>query len=155
VLVEPHKNAIVLDAGGFFDWIVSNMKTKIFAALVGIAIVTAGCVKTVSDTHTAAVSFGKDNVEQHFQRSLDQAYQAAVTVVNHNGAVVTEYIPHDTTNVVRSLKGEVDQCAVWVRVEALDPQITSVIVQTRTKWGNKDLNLASQLLTEIALQLAR
>ena len=26
------KNAIVLDAGGFFDWIVSNMKTKIFAA---------------------------------------------------------------------------------------------------------------------------
>jgi hypothetical protein len=37
----------------------------------------------------------------------------------------------------------------------LDPQITSVIVQTRTKWGNKDLNLASQLLTEIALQLAR
>jgi len=80
--------------------------------------------QTVSDTHTAAVSFGKDNVEQHFQRSLDQAYQAAVTVVNHNGAVVTEYIPHDTTNVVRSLKGEVDQCAVWVRVEALDPQIT-------------------------------
>jgi hypothetical protein len=102
----------VLDAVGFFDWIVVNMKTKIFAVLVGIAIVTAGCVKTVSDTHTATVSFGKDSVEGRYPRSLDQVYRAAVTVVNNNGAVVTEFIPHDTTNSVRSLQGKVDQCNV-------------------------------------------
>ncbi len=119
-----------------------------------MAIITAGCVKTVSDTHTATASFGKDNVEQRFQRPLDQVYQAAVAVVNRNGAVVTEYIPHDTTNAVRSFKGEADQCIIWVRVEAVEPQITSVIVQTRTKtWHNKNLDLASQILTEIALQL--
>jgi hypothetical protein len=148
------KITIVLDAGGFFDWIVSHMKTKFFAALIGMALVTAGCVKTVNDSHTATVSFGKDNVEQHFPRSVDQVYQAAVAVVNRNGAVITEYIPHDTTNVVRSLKGEAAQCIIWVRVEAVDPQVTSVVVQTRTKgWHNKDLDFASQLLTEIALQL--
>jgi hypothetical protein len=145
----------VLDAVGFFDWIVINMKTKIFAVLVGIAIVTAGCVKTVSDTHTATVSFGKDSVEGRYPRSLDQVYQAAVTVVNNNGAVVTEFIPHDTTNSVRSLQGKVDQCNVWMRVEAVEPRITSVIVETRTKWGNKDIDLAHELEKEIALQLAR
>ena len=155
MLVEPHKNAIVLDAGGFFDWIVANMKTKIFAALVGIAIVTASCVKTVSDTHSAAVSFGQDSVEGRYPRTLDQVYHAAVAVVNSNGAVITEFIPHDTTNTVRSLQGKVDQCNVWVRVEAVDPRITSVIVETRTKWGSKDIDLAHELEKEIALQLAR
>jgi len=155
--MEPghcRKPGIVLDVAGFFDWIVSHMKTKFFAAVVGLAVITVGCVKTVSDTHTATMSFGKDNVEQRFQRPLDQVYQAAVAVVNRNGAVITEYIPHDTTNTVRSFRGEADQCIIWVRVEAVDPQITSVVVQTRTKtWHNKDLDLASQILTEIALQL--
>ena len=152
-LVEPHKNAIVLDADGFFDWIVVYMKTKVFAAVVGMAIITAGCVKTVSDTHTAAVSFGKDSVEGRYERTLDQVYQAAIRVVQNNGTVVTEYIPHDTTNVVRSFLGQVDQCKVWVRVEAVDPKITSVIVETRTKWGAKNIDLAHELEKEIALQL--
>ena len=121
------------------------MKTKFFAALVGIAIITAGCVKTVTDTHTATVSFGKDNVEQRFQRSLDQVYRRRFTVIQTDGAVITEYVPHDTTNVVRSFMGKVDQCNVWVRVEAVDPKITSVIVETRTKWGNKNIDLAPSL----------
>jgi hypothetical protein len=42
-----------------------------------------------------------------------------------------------------------------MRVEAVDPRITSVIVETRTKWGNKDIDLAHELEKEIALQLAR
>jgi hypothetical protein len=145
---------MVLDAGGFFDWIVTHMKTKYFVALVGMAMITAGCVKTVSDTHTAAVSFGKDSVEGRYERTLDQVYQAAIKVVNTDGAVVTEYIPHDTTNVVRSFKGKVDQCDVWVRVEAVDPRpITSVVVETRTKWGAKNIDLAHELEKDIALQL--
>ncbi len=143
----------MLDAGGFFVWIVAHMKTKIFTVLVGTAILTAGCVKTVSDTHTPTVSFGKDSVEGRYERTLDQVYQAAVKVVNTDGAVTTEYIPHDTTNVVRSFQGKVDQCNVWVRVEAVDPRITSVIVEARTKWGNRNIDLAHELEKEIALQL--
>ena len=145
----------MLDVGGFFDWIVTHMKTKFFAACVGIAIVTAGCVKTVSDTHVATVSFGQDSVEGRYPRTMDQVYLAAVQVVQHNGAVITEFIPHDTTNVVRSLQGKVDQSDVWVRVEVVDPRITSVIVESRTKWGNKDIDLAHELEKEIALQLSR
>jgi hypothetical protein len=145
--------AIVLDADGFFDWIVAHMKTKIFAAVVGLTLITLGCVKTVSDTHTATVSFGKDSVEGRYERALDQVYAASLRVVQKNGTVVTEYVPHDTLNVVRSFLGQVGSSKVWVRVEVVDPKVTSVIVEARTKWGNKDLDLAHELEKEIALQL--
>jgi len=146
----------VLDAGGILDWIGGTMKTKIFAALVGIAMITAGCVSTVTDTHTAAmVPFGRDSVEGNYQRTVDQVYQASAQVIQHNGVVITEYIPHDTTNTVRSLLGKVNQCDVWLRVEAVDPQITRVAVQARTKWGNSNIDLAHELEKQIALQLAR
>jgi hypothetical protein len=133
-----------------------NMKRTILAALVGIVMVATGCVSTVTDTHTAAmVPFGRDSVEGRYPRSVDQVYQASVQVVQHNGVVLTEYIPHDTTNTVRSLKGRANQCDVWLRVEAVDPQITQVSVEARTKWGNSNIDLAHELEKEIALQLAR
>jgi len=150
------KIAIVLDADGIFHWIVTHMKTNIFAALVGIALVATGCVSTVTDTHTAAmVPFGQDSVEGRYQRTVDQVYQASVQVIQHNGVVITEYIPHDTTNTVRSLLGKANQCDVWLRVESVDPQITQVTVQARTKWGNSNVDLAHELEKEIALQLSR
>jgi hypothetical protein len=130
------------------------MKAKVFAALVGLALVTGGCVKTVSDTHTPAISFAKDRVPGRYERSIDQVYQAAFTVITHDGVVVTEYIPHDTSGNVRSLQGKVDQCNVWVRVASEDdPKITSIVVEARTKWGNSNIELAHELEKEIALQL--
>jgi len=131
------------------------MKSKIFAALAGVALVATGCVKTVSESYTPAVTFGQDSVEGRYPRTLDQVYAAAVQVVQHNGVIVTEYIPHDTTNVVRSFKGEVDDSKVWVRVEAIEPNLTSVVVESRNKWATKDIDLAHELEKEIALQLAR
>jgi hypothetical protein len=148
------ENTIVLDAGGLFDWIVTIMKKIIFAALVGMAVITGGCVKTVSDTRTPAVWFGKDRVEGRYERSIDQVYRAAFTVIGNNGVVVTEYIPHDTSGNARSLQGKVDQCNVWVRVASEDdPKITSIVVEARTKWGNSNIELAHQLEKDIALQL--
>ena len=130
------------------------MKAKIFAILAGAVLATTGCVKTVSDTHAPAVWFGKDRVPARYERSIDQVYQAAFKVVSNNGVVVTEYIPHDTSNNVRSLQGKVNDCDVWVRVASEDdPKITSVVVEARTKWGSSNIELASQLQTQIALQL--
>ena len=97
----------------------------------------------------------KDRIEGRYQRTVDQVYQAAVQVIQNIGVVITEFIPHDTANTVRSLQGKVGQCDVWVRVEAVDPKITSVIVQARTKRGSGDIDLAHELEKEIALQLAR
>jgi Protein of unknown function (DUF3568) len=132
------------------------MKTKFFAAFagIGIIIVAAGCVSTVSGTHTMGMPLVKDSVQGRYNRSVDEVYRASVAVINNNGVVLTEYIPHDTTNTVRSLLGKVNQENVWVQVEAVDPQITQVTVQARTRFGG-DLEEAHELEKEIALQLAR
>jgi hypothetical protein len=131
------------------------MKLKIFAVLAGAALVATGCVSTVSDTHTFASTWGRDTLSNRYQRSLDQVYQASVTVIQTSGVLLTEYIPHDNTNAVRSLKGKVNQSEVWVRVEAVDPKTTQVDVQARGSWGGSDVDLAHEIATEISLQLAR
>src|ERR1700744_6083031 len=110
------------------------MKTKIFAAFAGIAgiiVIATGCISSVSGTHTAAVPFIKDRVTGRYERTVDQVYQASVQVMQNNGVLVTEYIPHDTTNTVRSLQGKVNQRDIWIRVEQVDPKITEVTVQAR------------------------
>lgn len=130
------------------------MKKTIFAIFAGAAIVVTGCVHTVSDTSTFAVSYGKDSVAGRYQRPLEQVYQASVAVMQNNGVLVTEYVPHDNTNAVRSLQGRVNDRKVWIRVEQVDPKITQVDVQARSKWGRVDLDLVHELEKEIALKLA-
>ncbi len=142
----------MLDAGGDLGCLGGKMKTKIFLAFLGVAIITAGCVNTVSGTKTAALVYNRDQVQGRYQRSVDQVYQAAVQVIQSDGVMVTEYIPHDTTNTVRSLQGKVNQHNVWIRVAAESPQITQVTVQARAKVSG-DVDLAHQLEKEIALKL--
>jgi Protein of unknown function (DUF3568) len=131
------------------------MKMKIFAAfaVIGTALFTAGCVSTVSGTHASGFPT-KDAVVGRYQRSLDEVYNASIQVINNNGVLITEYIPHDTTNMVRSLEAKVDKEQVFIRVEAVDPQITQVTVQARTTMSG-DVEEAHELEKEIALQLAR
>jgi hypothetical protein len=131
------------------------MKTKILMALAAIALMTAGCVTTVSDTKVAGNPMGRDAVAGRYQRPVDEVYRAAIQVINNDGTLLTEYIPHDTTNTVRAFMGRVNQNKVWMRVEAVDPQITQITVEARTKWGNQDLDMAHELEKEVALQLAR
>ena len=133
------------------------MKKLIFAALAGIVIVTAGCTSTVTDTHSPALTWSTDKISARYERSLDQVYQAAVKVVKNNGTVATEYIPPDSTNSVRALSGKVNGKNVWVRVEAVDTAtpVTQLTIQARSSWGVSDVALASELVTEVALQLAR
>ena len=146
-----------LTPGGGLSCLGDKMKTKMFRTFLGVVIiatVSIGCVKTVGGTKVAAVPFQKDRVVGRYQRSVDQVYRAAVQVVQNDGVMVTEFIPHDTTNTVRALQGKVNQRNVWVQVAAVDPQVTQVTVQARTKYGNRDVDLAHQLEKEIALRLA-
>ena len=131
------------------------MKKIIFAAFAGAVIIVTGCVSTVSGTHSPAITWSKDKVEGRYQRSVDQVYQASVAVIQNNGVLITEYIPHDTTNIVRSLQGKVNEKNVWISVAAVDPTITQVTVQARSTMGVSDVDLSHELEKEIALQLAR
>ena len=132
------------------------MKAKILAALSGVVILAAGCVKTVNDRHVAAVPFVKDKVEGRYARPIDQVFDAAKEVLTFNGTILRETSLLGGTNTVRVLEGKANQCTVWIKVEAIDPKpITSVVVQARTKAGGSNLNLVHELDKQIALKLVR
>jgi hypothetical protein len=83
-----------------------NMKKMILGVFAGVAlIVAAGCVNTVDNTHAFAMSWNTDTVTGRYARSLDEVYNASIVVIQHNGVLLNELIPHDTTNSVRSLEG--------------------------------------------------
>lgn len=142
-----------LDAGGHFRLDKAIMKKIILAVLAGAVLITTGCVSTVNDSHSGAIWCGRDQFEARYPRTVDQVYTAALKVVSNDGALVSEFTPHDSTNVVRSLEARVNNHKVWIRVEAAAPQVADLIVQARTGHGTADVELAHQLSTEIALEL--
>ena len=146
---------IVLDAGRGLDWTVADMKTKILAAFAGVGMVllAIGCTSTVSGTKTTAMSFGADRFSGRYERTPDQVYQASVAVLTTDGKLLTEYIPHDTTNSMRSMYGKVNERNVWISVAPVDEKITEVTVQARSTVGLRDLDLVHELEKEIALKL--
>ena len=130
-----------------------RMRTIILAILTGAAIITAGCVSTVNDRTTAGVPFIKDRVEGSYERPLERVFTAAKNVIKKNGVLLNESTLYTETNLVKTVEGKVSQRNVWVRVEAVDPKVTGVIVQTRTPAGGSDIDLAHELEKEIALEL--
>lgn len=131
------------------------MKTKFFAALAMAAVLfaTIGCVQTVTDRKTPAIPGLKDSFENRYERTVDQAFDAAKAVVSNSGVMNSESILHNQTNMVKTIEGKVNQRSVWVRIEGIDPKITSVTVQARTPGGAPDMDLTHQLATEIAVKL--
>ncbi|HTR43062.1 MAG TPA: DUF3568 family protein [Pseudomonadales bacterium] len=131
------------------------MKMKIFAVFftaLGIVLFTVGCVSTVTDTRTSGFHL-PDKVVSRYERPVDVVYAAAIAVINNNGVVVTEYIPHDTTNEIRSVQAKIDKDNVYIRVESVDPQITQITIQARTTMGG-DQEKARELDKLILLQLS-
>ncbi|HLP76076.1 MAG TPA: DUF3568 family protein, partial [Candidatus Paceibacterota bacterium] len=135
------------------------MNTKIFAGLLGLALLAVGCVDTVTGRKTAAVPFIKDKIESRYERPVDQVFQAAKDVIAFNGALVHEGILYGQTNavgnLVKTIEGKVNQRTVWIRVEQIEPKITDVAVQTRTSGGGSDIDLAAEIDKQIALKLVR
>ena len=136
----------------------ASMKFKIFAALMGMALLSVGCVNTVTGSRTAGVPFIKDTIEARYEKPAEPVFQAARAVIAENGTLITEGMLYGQTNalgnVVRTLKGKVNERTVYVRVEALDPRITATAVQTRTSSGVSDIDLAVQIDRQILLKLA-
>jgi hypothetical protein len=132
----------------------AGMRTKICVALLGaLVVVVAGCVDTVSGGKTGGVPFMKDSLEGRYERPLDECFGAAKEVVSALGVLNTESILHSATNTTKTVEGKINQRNVWIRVEAVEPKITAVSVQTRTKGGGVDIDLAHEIEKEIALKL--
>jgi hypothetical protein len=129
------------------------MKVNFLVALLGLAVVTVGCVSTVGGGKTAAVPFVSDTAVAKYPRPVPQVFDAAKAVVAQRGTVSKESTLLGQTNTVRVIEGKVNQRSVWVRVESLEAGITGVSVQVRTSAGGTDKPLAYQLDKEIALKL--
>jgi hypothetical protein len=130
------------------------MNTKMLIALLGGLVLVAGCVSTVNDRHAFALSPGKDQYESRYQRSVDKVYAASLEVIKVNGMVERESVLNPGTNQVRTIEGKVNSRNVWVRVEPVDPNITSVKVQVRSKGGGTDQELTAELQKQIGINLA-
>jgi hypothetical protein len=129
------------------------MKTKIFAAILGLAVVVTGCVDTVAGRKTAGVPFIKDTIDARYERPMDDVFKAAKDVIAFNGTLINESLLYGQTNQVKTVEGRVNQRNVWIRIEQVDPKQTAVSVQTRTPGGGSDIDLAAEIDKQIALKL--
>ena len=135
------------------------MKMK-FLAAIGVVALTfcgVGCYSKVSGGSRMGVPFLKDKVYGNYNRSMAEVYGAAIQVINFNGAVVkesTDFNPTNQTSQVKTIIGKVMERNVYVRVEAVDPKVTQIVVQARTTGGGSDMPLSHELEKQVALKLA-
>jgi len=108
---------------------------------------TAGCYSTADGGKKAGVPWLKDSVVGRYERPIDQIYEAAIEVLRFNGAIESE------NSINHSLIGRIDTRRVWIQVLEESPTITRVEVQSRSKYGRPDVDLASEVEKQIALQL--
>lgn len=118
-------------------------------------ITLTGCVNTVTEQKTAGVKLSPDQLENRYEVTMNQAFDAAKRALNTYGMVSRESNLLMSTNQVRALEGSANGRDVWVRIEALDARLTSVRVQARSKWSGSDVQTAHELATRIALELSR
>ena len=121
--------------------------------LFGGLVLVAGCVSTVNDRHAFALAPGNDQFENRYKRSVDQVYAAALEVIKVNGTVSRETVLNPGAKPVKTIEGKVNGRNVWVRVEPVDGEVTSVTVQVRTSVGT-DQALTQFLQNQIGVKLA-
>jgi hypothetical protein len=133
----------------------TQMKAKFLLILAVVPIVAIGCVRTLNEKKTAALPLTKDRMEGQYERPASQVFEAAKEVVRLNGTLSSESTLHAGTNAagVLALEGRVNKRKVWISVEQIDPKISAVKVQARTKGGASDKPLCYDLDKQIALKL--
>ncbi len=117
-------------------------------AVLTVSVLLTGCVSTVDGHMKMGVPLVKDTIESRYQFPVAKLVNASKAVLSHNGTLVS----NDTIN--NTITARVDTRTVWVKITEIDAQVSGVIVQARTKAGAADVDLASEIDKQIALQLA-
>jgi hypothetical protein len=139
----------MLDLARRFACIAAMRKnTFVVIALSTLAILATGCVSTVDGRKEVANPIVKDKIVRVYERPVMQCWAAAKDVLTAMGTVFSEDVMQSTVSA------RVDTRTVRVKVEAIDPKMTRVTTQVRTKMGNSDLDLGGEIDKQIALRLA-
>src|SRR5687768_3461120 len=113
-----------------------------------LVVFATGCVRTVDNRREYGNPMVKDKVVRVYERPVLQAWAAAKDVLTANGTIVSEDVMQST------LSARIDTRTVRVKTESIDPKMTRITTQVRTKFGNSDLDLAGEVDKQIALRLA-
>lgn len=119
----------------------------VLTLLTGLVIVTPGCYQTMDNRSKMGVPFKKDKIGGQYERPVEQVQAGARKVLQFNGTVISDDI------VNRVIVGKVDTRTVYVKLTEVEPSLTQVTVQARTKGGGADVDLAAEIDKQIALQL--
>ena len=122
-------------------------KVALFVCALSAAATFVGCQSTPTGHTRAGIPFVRDTIPGRYQRSVAQIFEAARKVLELNGTLVSE----NTIN--NSLEARVDNRRVIVMVQEVEPGVTEVLVEARTKMGAPDLVLAAEVEKQIALNL--
>ncbi len=127
------------------------MKKKFLAlALMTLfALLSGGCYPTVGGDMKAGVPFKKDKISARYERPAATVFEAAKEALAMYGTLTGE----DTIKQV--VEAKVNQRTVYVKIVEEEPNLTSVLVQVRTKTGGSDIDLAAEIDKQIALRLPR
>ena len=113
-----------------------------------MALLISGCVNTVDGRREVGVPFVKDQVQGRYPRPVKEVWASSKDVLGFNGTLTSEDFLRGT------MEATIDTKSVWVKVETLDPNLTQITVQVRTRNGGTDVELARELDKEIAIRLA-
>lgn len=118
-------------------------------AVLLLAALVTGCVKTIDGHVKAGVPLIKDKITSRYERPVAEIFPAAKEVLALLGTLNRE----DTIN--KTLEAKVNTRTVYVKVEEEDPTITRVTTQVRSRGGVSDIDLASEVDKQIALRLLK
>jgi hypothetical protein len=124
-----------------------NMKLITCLVLGCLLGLLAGCVSTADGHKQAGWPMGKDTIDSTYDRPVNQIVAAAVEVLKYNGTLTS----HNIVN--NSLVAKVDTRTVYVRVDAIDSNVSRVVTQVRSKSGGSDIVLASEIDKQIGMRL--
>jgi hypothetical protein len=122
-----------------------SMKKNALALLMTVCLgaLLCSCVSTVDGRSRPGMPMAIDTKESSYQRPVEQIFAAAKEVLKLNGTLVSE----NTIN--HSLEAKIDTRTVWVAVDEIEPTVSRVRVQARTKGGRGDVDLASEIDKQI------
>jgi hypothetical protein len=119
-----------------------------FLAVAMMVAVFTGCYSTQDNRTKVGMPMAKDKIESRYERPVEVIFAAAKEVLRFNGTLYGE------NTISHTLEAKVDTRTVYVSVDEVEPKISRVIVQARTKARMADIDLAAEIDKQIALKLA-
>ena len=127
-----------------------NLKSLLLlTALVSMV----GCVNTVTRNDQGIMPAYQDWQEGRYPQPIEPVFEAAKRAINSFGNTTREGTDVSGANPVRLVDGWINQRAMYVRLEQVQPQETVARVQVRTRWGGTDLSTAREVVERIAVEL--